>query len=53
MSRTTTATSVGKQDTRKTSAPRTWVDTTITMDVAGVKEEDTVAEDVEMEEVEA
>ena len=53
MSRMTTATSVGKKDTGKTSAPRTRVDTTITMDVAGVKEEDTVAEDVDMEEVEA
>ena len=52
-SRTTTATSVGKQDTGKTSAPRTRVDTTITMDVAGVEEEDTGAEDVDMEEVEA
>ena len=53
MSRTTTATSVGKQVTEKGSAPRTRVDTTITMDVAGVEEEDTGAEDVDMEEVEA
>jgi hypothetical protein len=53
MSGTTTATSVGKQVTEKASAPRIRVDTTITMDVAGVEEKDTGAEDVDMEEVEA